>query len=61
MIYRWKALDLAITDFEYHHDHTRLGEIIPSQTSTIDKTTQNIFYKTNFSYLCTPIDVDPRF
>ena len=43
MIYRWKALDLAITDFEYHHDHTRLGEIIPSQTSTIDKTTQNIF------------------
>ena len=32
MIDRWKALDLEITDFEYHHDYTNTGEIIPSQT-----------------------------
>ena len=33
MIHRWKALDLEITDFEYHADQTPSGEIIPSQTS----------------------------
>ena len=33
MIHHWKDLDLEITDFEYHHDPTYTGEIIPSQTS----------------------------
>ena len=33
MIHRWKALDLEITDFEYHDVWTRGIEIIPSQTS----------------------------
>ena len=32
MIYRWKAYDFEITDFEYRHDRTRSSEIIPSQT-----------------------------
>ena len=32
MIYHSKALDLEITDFEYHHDWTRGSEMIPSQT-----------------------------
>ena len=31
MIHQWKALDLEITDFEYH-DLTYTGETIPSQT-----------------------------
>ena len=33
MIQRWKDLDLEIKDFEYHHDRTYTGEIVPSQTS----------------------------
>ena len=33
MIHRWKALDLEITDFEYHHDPTNIAEIRQSQTS----------------------------
>ena len=33
MIYHSKALDMEITDFEYYHDLTYTGEIIPSQTS----------------------------
>ena len=33
MIYHSKGLDLEITDFEYHHDLTRTGGIIPSQIS----------------------------
>ena len=32
MIYHWKALDLEITDFEYHHDRTLSHEIMLSQT-----------------------------
>ena len=32
MIHDWKALDLEITDFEYHDDQTYIGEIISSQT-----------------------------
>ena len=35
MIYHWKALDLEIIDFGYHHDRTYTGEIIPSQTSNL--------------------------
>ena len=27
MIYRWKAYDFEIADFEYHHDRTRRIEI----------------------------------
>ena len=27
MIHHWKALDLEITDFEYHHDRTHSSEI----------------------------------
>ena len=34
MIHLSEGLELEITDFEYHHHRTRLGEIIPSQTST---------------------------
>ena len=34
MIHHWKVLDLEITDFEYQHDRTLSGKIIPSQTST---------------------------
>ena len=33
MIHHWKALDLEITDFGYHHDRARRSEIIPSPTS----------------------------
>ena len=36
MIHHWKALDLEITDFEYHHDRTRGSEFTPSQTSRQD-------------------------
>ena len=32
MIHHSKALDLEITDFEYHHDPTPSCEFIPSQT-----------------------------
>ena len=32
MIHYWKALDLEITDFEYHHDPTPSSENIPTQT-----------------------------
>ena len=32
MIHYSKALDLEITDFEYHHDPTPSCEFIPSQT-----------------------------
>ena len=35
MIHRWKALDLEITDFGFHHDPTPSGEITPSQTSNL--------------------------
>ena len=31
MIHHWKALDLEIADFNYHHDPTPSVEIIPSQ------------------------------
>ena len=33
MIHCWKTLDLEITDFEYQHDPTNTGEVMPSQTS----------------------------
>ena len=33
MIHHSEGLDLEITDFEYDHHRTCLGEIIPSQTS----------------------------
>ena len=32
MKHQWKGLDMEITGFEYHHDPTPSGEIIPSQT-----------------------------
>ena len=32
MIFRWKALDLEITDDEYQFDQTHSREIMPSQT-----------------------------
>ena len=35
MIHLWKALDLEITDFNYHHYPTPSGEIISSQTSNL--------------------------
>ena len=35
MIHHWKAPDLEITDFIYHHDPTPTGEIISSQTSNL--------------------------
>ena len=35
MIHNWKALDLEITDFNYHHDPTPSGEIISSETSNL--------------------------
>ena len=35
MIYHWKALDLEITEFKYHHDPTSSGELISSQTSNL--------------------------
>ena len=33
MIHHWKSLDLEIKDFNYQHDPTPAGGIIPSQTS----------------------------
>ena len=57
MIHHWKALDLEITDSEYHHDLTSSYETIPSQTTPIDGTIQKNFYKIKFSFLCTPIDM----
>ena len=35
MIHNWKALDLEITNFNYHHDPTPSGEIISSETSNL--------------------------
>ena len=35
MIHHWKALDLDITDFNYHNDPTPSVEIISSQTSNL--------------------------
>ena len=35
MIHHCKALDLEITDCEYHHDLTSSYVIIPSQTSKL--------------------------
>ena len=35
MIHQWKALDLEITDFEYHVNRAPSAEITPSQTSNI--------------------------
>ena len=32
MINHWKALDLEITDFEYHKNRAPSGEITPSET-----------------------------
>ena len=57
VIHHWKAPDLEITDFEYHYDRIGWSEIIPFQTTTIDKTIQIFLYKIKFSFLCTPIDV----
>ena len=53
MIHRWKALDLEITDFEYRHDRTYTGEIVPSQTSNpehveIGKVSDKLTYDTLF-------------
>ena len=31
MIHHWKAFDLEIADFEYHHDVTYTGDTIPFQ------------------------------
>ena len=31
MMHHWKGLDLEITDSEYHHDPTYIGEITLSQ------------------------------
>ena len=33
MIHHLKGFDLEVTDFEYHHDLTYIGEILPSQTT----------------------------
>ena len=35
MLHHWKALDLEITDFDYHLDPTPSGETIPSKTSNL--------------------------
>ena len=35
MIHHWKGLDLEITKFNYHHDSTPSGEILPSQISDL--------------------------
>ena len=43
MIYHSKALDLDITDFEYHHDLTLSSKIIPSQTSGLLHVDINLF------------------
>ena len=36
MINHWKALDLEITDFEYHHDPRSSCGMIPFQTSSLE-------------------------
>ena len=36
MMRHLKGLDLEITDFDYYHDLTLSGEIIPSQTSNFE-------------------------
>ena len=35
MIHHWKALDLEITEFKYHHAPTPSEEIISSQISNL--------------------------
>ena len=35
MVHHRKALDLEITDSEYHHDPTSSCEIVPSETSQL--------------------------
>ena len=35
MIHHWKAIDLEMTDFKYHHYPTSSCEIIPSQISNL--------------------------
>ena len=35
MIHHWKAIDLEITDIEYHPDLTTSCEIIPSKPQTV--------------------------
>ena len=35
MIHRSKGLNLEITDFNFYHDLTLSGEIIPSETSNL--------------------------
>ena len=35
MIHHWKALNMEITDSQYHHDPTSSCQIIPSQTSNL--------------------------
>ena len=40
MIHHWKALDLEITDSDYHHERTRWSEITPSQTAQFYNLTQ---------------------
>ena len=40
MIRHWKALDLYITDFEYHHDRTPSSEIILSKKAMLVRTEQ---------------------
>ena len=46
MIHHWKCFDLEMTDFEYHHDPTYTGEIIPSQTLNL-KHVENIKFQIN--------------
>ena len=35
MTHHWKVHHLEITDFEYHHDLTNIGETMPSQTPNL--------------------------
>ena len=35
MIHHWKAIDLEIAGFEYHHDLTSSCEIVPSKPQTL--------------------------
>ena len=35
MIHHWKALDLEVTDCEYHHDLTSSCVFIPSEASNL--------------------------
>ena len=49
MIHHSKGLDLEITDFEYHHDLTYTGEIIPSQSSSVLYVDNNLLCETELS------------